>query len=388
MNPVNIMTGGSAAGGKARTREGFRMHQASYSENGSYPDIFAELETYEKASERRKRYASLSKNVEKERQSVKTYIYEKVKAEYEEKMRAIEKDLSTQRELLQQKIRDIRARRSDLENLCRKDAERLEEIDFRTRVGEFTVEECRQERTEIEQRTQRQSSELARLEEIVGRCANAGLISKGPLPAPPATGPLEAAPEPQPEEERSDPARAQASEAEKVVASPEPNEAAAEAAEEAFEIVEEEPEGDSVKAPVVHCPLSDAGSQSSKVAGATKSRTVGPHGEVREYVTGYLVALEGSRKGERFPMISSNITLGSSPGIDIRMLDPGIANFHARVLYKDRKHFLENLDSMGRCYVNGVQATKAVELRDGDVIRLGEIKMQVEYASAQTTPVN
>jgi pSer/pThr/pTyr-binding forkhead associated (FHA) protein len=87
-------------------------------------------------------------------------------------------------------------------------------------------------------------------------------------------------------------------------------------------------------------------------------------------------------------MISSNITLGSSPGIDIRMLDPGIANFHARVLYKERKHFLENLDSMGRCYVNGVQATKVVELKDGDVIRLGEIKMQVEYASAQTTPMN
>ena len=84
-------------------------------------------------------------------------------------------------------------------------------------------------------------------------------------------------------------------------------------------------------------------------------------------------------------MISSNITLGSSPGIDIRLSDGGIANFHARILYKERKHFLENLDSMGRSFVNGVQAADLVELRDGDVLRLGDIKMQVEYASGQKT---
>ncbi len=87
-------------------------------------------------------------------------------------------------------------------------------------------------------------------------------------------------------------------------------------------------------------------------------------------------------------MISSNITLGSSPGIDIRLSDAGIANFHARILYKERKHFLENLDGMGRSYVNGVQATAVVELKDGDVVRLGDIKMQVEYASAQKKAAN
>ena len=87
-------------------------------------------------------------------------------------------------------------------------------------------------------------------------------------------------------------------------------------------------------------------------------------------------------------MISSNITLGSSPGIDIRLSDSGIANFHARILYKERKHFLENLDGMGRSYVNGVQASAVVELKDGDVVRLGDIKMQVEYASTQKKSLN
>ena len=70
------------------------------------------------------------------------------------------------------------------------------------------------------------------------------------------------------------------------------------------------------------------------------------------------------------------------------MNDSGIANFHARILYKERKHFLENLDSMGRSFVNGVQASDVVELKDGDVVRLGDIKMQVEYATAKTTAAN
>ena len=80
--------------------------------------------------------------------------------------------------------------------------------------------------------------------------------------------------------------------------------------------------------------------------------------------------------------------MGSSPGIDIRLSDAGIANFHARILYKERKHFLENLDGMGRSYVNGVQASAVVELKDGDVVRLGDIKMQVEYASTQKKSLN
>ena len=43
---------------------------------------------------------------------------------------------------------------------------------------------------------------------------------------------------------------------------------------------------------------------------------------------------------------------------------------------------------MGRSYVNGVQATAVVELKDGDVVRLGDIKMQVEYASPKKKSVN
>lgn len=364
------------------------MSQA-HSENGSFPDIVGELETFDQLSEQHRRYASLGDNVERERQSVKRHIYEKVKAEYEARMRSVEEDLKRQRELLEEKIRDVLDRRSDLEELCRKDTERLEEIDFRTRVGEFTEEECRQERGEIDERTKRQTKELARLEEIVGRCTRSGLLADDAPGSGPGKGPAEV--EDAPKEEEDPPAEAseECHAEESREPRPEAREAASAEAEEDFEILEEDSIREGHETPVVHCPpsVSSGSPQPVKRSGTDKARG-SPHVDISEYVTGYLVALEGSRKGERFPMISSNITLGSSPGIDIRLLDPGIANFHARILYKERKHFLENLDSKGRSYVNGVQAATVVELKDGDVVRLGDIKMQVEYASAQTPAVN
>ncbi len=346
----------------------------SHSENGSAPEILGHLEAYEKMCEERRRFASLRENVEKERQSVQTHIYEKVKAEYEKKILVVEEDLKKQKERLSEKVKDLLEKRSELDKRCQLDTERLEEIEFRTRVGEFTDEECREERNEIEQRSQGQSRELALLDQIVDRCAKSGLLATEGTSAAPAS-----VPETLPEEPRAQ--------------APEPAEEPAVATEseveENFEVVEEDGAADEADAPVVHCPpsLSAGKTKTEEDAPASSSRG-GPNAELSEYVTGYLVALEGSRKGERFPMISSNITLGSSPGIDIRLNDSGIANFHARILYKERKHFLENLDNVGRSFVNGVQATEVVELRDGDVIRLGDIKMQVEYASAKTAAAN
>ncbi len=73
------------------------MSQAR-SENGSTSEILGHLEAYEKTSEQCRRYASLKANVEKERQSVQLHIYERVKAEYDQKMLAVEQDLKKQRE--------------------------------------------------------------------------------------------------------------------------------------------------------------------------------------------------------------------------------------------------------------------------------------------------
>jgi hypothetical protein len=365
------------------TMKDLQVSQAS-AEERSTSDILGRLEAYEKLSDECQRYASLKANVEKERESVQLQIYERVRAEYEEKLSALQKDLKEQETLLGEQIQVLLEKRADLDRVCRQDNERLEEINFRTRVGEFTEEDCKAERNEIEKRTLSQSQELARIEEIVSRCTKSGLLAEEP-PSSPAPDTAEeeegeAQAEGQVLEQASDTSSIEEEQAEE----PEPLETGAE--EEAFQIVEEEPSADEEDSPVVHCPppLSSGQLQTSKDSEGKEGRR-GSTVAARQYITGYLVALEGSRQGERFPMISSDITLGNSPGIDIRLGDSGIANFHARIVYKERRHCLENLDTMGRTYVNGVRVAKVVELRNGDVIRLGDIKMQVEYAATSTT---
>ena len=362
-----------------------QVSQAS-AEEPSASDILERLEAYEKLSSECQQYRRLRANVEEERETVQRQIYERVKGEYEEKLSALEEDLREQETRLSEQVQVLLEKRAELDRLCRQDNERLEEINFRTRVGEFTEEESKAERNEIEKRNLSQSQELARIGEIVSRCTKSGLLAEE-LTSSQKRDSEEPEEEEEPQADNDGPQKVSApsSTTEEQGEEQEPLEAAEEEGD--FEIVEEDPSSvQDEDAPVVHCPppLSSGQPQFGRDSKTTKSRrglTVNP----LKYVTGYLVALEGSRQGERFPLISSDITLGNSPGIDIRLGDSGIANFHARILYKERKHCLENLDSMGRTFVNGVQVSAVVELRDGDVIRLGDIKMQVDYASPPAT---
>jgi len=100
------------------------------------------------------------------------------------------------------------------------------------------------------------------------------------------------------------------------------------------------------------------------------------------YPQGYLTVLDGTRKGDRVPLIPADIMLGSSPNTDVMLTDQGISESHGRIFFKDRKYFLENLDVLGRSYVNGIQS-KVAELNHNDVIRLGNLNLRVDF-----TPVN
>jgi hypothetical protein len=126
------------------------------------------------------------------------------------------------------------------------------------------------------------------------------------------------------------------------------------------------------------CSLSPDPLPSNEAAGnGYETKGVLPCGE------GYfLTAMEGSLRGERFPLISGAIMLGSSPGNDIRLQDAGVAGSHARILYRDKRYYLENMEALGRTWVNGIQSTLS-ELHDGDVIRLGEVTMRVAFSRSR-----
>ena len=230
---------------------------------------------------------------------------------------------------------------------CRQESDRLEELDFRVRVGEFPEEEAQEPRKRLKDALLEITMALADTQEVVSKFEQVGLLTR-------AAG-----------------AGTEADEGTNDGSSPE---------EDDFLVVEGDSPSSDGDVPVVNCP---AGLCEAPLEGNTETAQGAPAPEAtasrQDSVFGYLVALDGSRRGERLPLISAEVTLGSSPDIDIRLSDAGVARYHARIIYRNGRHYLETVKRTGGCLVNGVRKKKAA-LQDGDVFTLGKVKMKVEYA--------
>ncbi|MEW6441744.1 MAG: FHA domain-containing protein [bacterium] len=362
--------------------------------------MLEDLEAFRELRQRLDRYTRLLENTERHRDTVRPGIYQKVRSEYAARQQELQGQEDRDGSDLGERAQRFLRQHGDLRAAARENRDSIDEIEFRVRVGEFSEEEVADELQSLEQTLQETTTSIRSLGEVLGVCTQLDLLPERT----PDSRETEAdagdpdedlAADPEPESffrseqiEESEDSRGPVS-CEPAVNAPEgPGDGSVEkssprmsaATQADFLVVEEEDvESSSTQIPVIECP--ESLSCGSSLEGPGDGGDASPGDAL---VCGYLCALEGSRKGTRFPLISSDITMGKSPGIDIRLMDTGIANFHARVVYKGRKHYLENLDPMGRSFVNGIQAD-LVELKDGDLIRLGEIKMRVEFAPSHAT---
>jgi hypothetical protein len=368
----------------------------THSEAGEIADVMHRLETYEDLNGQYRHYLSLLENAINHRQSVRPCIFEKVRGEYEEAKAKLEQERESLEKHLQANLDIFLQERDRINSTSQEERDRLEEIDFRIRVGEFTEEEMAEKRDTLKQNLMQYFEDLERMEEILQAYDRAGLGSSSSPERDP--GPPEDDPEGSGEDDSDTPEEAFEPEAADWVTRgaevpdhvsvepslPEPGPEKGQALAGDFQVVVEDDEPSDENCPVIECP--DILPQSAPPA--NEGSPVGADAEhapmahaVSSCVSGYLIAMEGSsREGERFPLLCSNITLGTSPGSDIRLSDPGIKNFHAQIHFKGRKHYLENLDAMGCSFVNGTQGG-LLELRDGDIIRLGDVKFQVQYST-------
>ncbi len=309
-------------------------------------DLLKRLETYGALVSECNRYALLERNAERNRHTVRPHIYARVKREYEEKRQTLNEEEEEHKEFLRTELDKTLERRRALNERCRSESDRLEELDFRVRVGEFPEEEVKESRTDLKQELLEITMALADTQEVVSKFEQVGLLIH-------ASASAEGTAEEEGESPSHDP--------------------------EDFLVLEEGSASADKDLPVVNYPSgSDAFPSGAETDRSEVPSGSGPSTSLHQNVFGYLVALDGSREGERFPLISSELTVGSSPDLDIRLADSGIARLHARIVYREGRHYIETLEEPGSCLVNGVQKDKA-ELRDGDVLSLGEIKMQVEY---------
>jgi len=122
---------------------------------------------------------------------------------------------------------------------------------------------------------------------------------------------------------------------------------------------------------------SEPASEPAPAAGSSGRKTVILSEKRKPPVVGWLVALNGEQRGEDFRIRDGQNTIGSGPDADIVLRDTAVSGKHASLRYKDQKFYLTDLDSSNGTYLNDrAEPIAREELKDNDIVRLGEISLK------------
>lgn len=105
-------------------------------------------------------------------------------------------------------------------------------------------------------------------------------------------------------------------------------------------------------------------------------QSVPPHFDVEsenpDLVRGVLTRIDGPDAGRVYSLAEDQLTLGRSHHADLHVTEDGVSRKHARICYLDGGFVVEDLDSRNGTFV-GSQRSVRVQLRQGDVVRLGPV---------------
>jgi len=106
---------------------------------------------------------------------------------------------------------------------------------------------------------------------------------------------------------------------------------------------------------------------STAILSLGKLRAAGAEVALQRYL---LVRIGGDEIGQVVNLEEAELTIGRQPTSGLILTDPGISRQHARIVWQDQTHVLEDLGSANGTYVERERITHRA-LRDGDVIQLG-----------------
>ncbi|NUQ86548.1 MAG: FHA domain-containing protein [Anaerolineales bacterium] len=88
--------------------------------------------------------------------------------------------------------------------------------------------------------------------------------------------------------------------------------------------------------------------------------------------------------GKRIELKHDTITLGRDPEATIRIEDPTVSFMHAQIAHHGEHHYLRDLGSRNGTFVNDTLVVTPCVLNDGDIIRIGKVKLT--FHSGMTSP--
>jgi hypothetical protein len=85
----------------------------------------------------------------------------------------------------------------------------------------------------------------------------------------------------------------------------------------------------------------------------------------------------GLDPGERFDLIGG-LSIGRSAEADVRIDDRYASGVHARIFSRDRRTYVEDMNSTNGTLLNDATLNGEAELIDGDVVRIGDTEFRFE----------
>lgn len=95
------------------------------------------------------------------------------------------------------------------------------------------------------------------------------------------------------------------------------------------------------------------------------------------------IEIPGKSKTE-FPLENKEVSIGRSSQNTIEVTNPSLSNHHALIYIKAGGYFIKDLNSSNGTFVNGRPIINEIELKNGDLMTLGEI--QIKFLSRLKRP--
>ena len=89
--------------------------------------------------------------------------------------------------------------------------------------------------------------------------------------------------------------------------------------------------------------------------------------------------------GLPFETTRPEVTIGRQPGCDLRLAQTAISARHARLSYHHGQWWVEDLQSKNGTFLNHVRLEAPLVLTSGDVLRCGEVALDVQIEGIDLT---
>lgn len=93
---------------------------------------------------------------------------------------------------------------------------------------------------------------------------------------------------------------------------------------------------------------------------------------------GKLLRMNGSQSERTLALPESNSVLGRGPNVHVHLDEESVSKQHACITYAAGVFQIEDLGSSNGTFVNGKRVHGRIEIRPGDLLRLGAVILKLE----------